>query len=98
MTFRIKRNYLQNIQYQLHTNILIYTYIFDNNLNWLKTTISHRSLRISDLLLLYFFFYLAFLIDIHIIDNIITYSLYIITSAELPPMAVCSILFTGGDT
>ena len=38
-------------------------------------TISHRSLRISDLLLLKFFkLYIAFLIDI--IDNIIMYSLY----------------------
>ena len=41
----------------------------------LKTTIFHRSLRISGLLLLSFFnFYFAFLIDI--IDNIITYSPY----------------------
>ena len=41
----------------------------------LKTTISHRSLRISGLLLFNFFnFYFAFLIDI--IDNIITYSPY----------------------
>ena len=46
--------------------------IFNNYATNLKTTISHRSLRISGLLLLQFLnFYFAFLID-----NIITYSLY----------------------
>ena len=50
--------------------------IFNNYGTNLKMTISDRRLRISDMLLLYFFyFYFVFLIDI--IDNIIMYSLYV---------------------
>jgi len=49
--------------------------IFNNYETNLKTIISHRSLSISGLLLLYLFnFYFAFFIDI--IDNILTYSPY----------------------
>ena len=47
--------------------------IFNKFATNLKTTISDRSLRISDLLLLQFF-YLAVLLDI--VNNIITYSTY----------------------
>ena len=48
--------------------------IFNKYAMNLKTTISHRSLRISGFLILYFFFYFAFIIDV--IDNTFTYSPY----------------------
>ena len=58
---------------QIYTKIHIF--IFNKYATNLKTTISHRNLRIWGLLLLSFFnFYFAFLIAI--IDNLITYSLY----------------------
>ena len=62
--------------------------IFNNYAAILKTTISHSNLKMSGLLLLYFF-YFAFLIDI--IDNIITYSpysLYYVTRASANGSAV----------
>ena len=54
----------------------------------LKMTISHRSLRISGLLLSQFFI-LHFAFSIDVIDNIITYSLYSpYCVTKLQPMAV----------
>ena len=65
--------YISDFVYELYS---IKQTIFNNYATNLKTTISHRSLRISDLLqLLFFNFYFAFLIGT--IDDIITYSLYI---------------------
>ena len=70
---------------QINTKICIYAILYksfsikqiicNKYATNLKTTISHRNLRISGLPLLSFFnFYFAFLIEI--IDNIITYSSY----------------------
>jgi len=60
--------YIYAISYKSFNIILI---IFSKYTTNLKMTISHRSLRISGLLLFFFF---AFLIDIN--DKIITYSPY----------------------
>ena len=73
---KLCQNYTKTYIYKiLHKIRSIKQIIFNKYATNLKTTISHRSLRISDLLLLYFLnFYFAFLVDI--IDNIITYGLY----------------------
>jgi len=71
---KLCQNYTKNHIYSiLYKSCSIKQIIFHKYKTNLKTTISHRNLRISGLLLLLSFnFYFAFLIDI--IDNIITYS------------------------
>ena len=73
---KLCQNYTKTFIYQILYKIRsIKQTIFNKYATNLKKTISHRSQRISDLLMLQFFnFYLSFLIDI--IDNIITYSLF----------------------
>ena len=73
---KLCQNYTKTFIYQILYKIRsIKQTIFNKYATNLKKTISHRSQRISDLLMLQFFnFYLSFLIDI--IDHIITYSLY----------------------
>ena len=62
----------------LYKSCSIKQIIFNNYATNLKTIVSHRSLRISSLLIFEFFIlYFEFLIDI--IDNIITYSPYYVT-------------------
>ena len=66
------KTYINQISYKIRS---IKQTIFNKYATNLKTNISYRSLRISDLLLLLIFnFNFALLIDIF--DNIITYRLY----------------------
>ena len=83
------KTYIYYIYQILFQSCSIKQIIFNKYTTNLKTTISYRSLRISDLPLLWFiYFYFAFITVI--IDNILIRIVCIvrITSPELPPMAV----------
>ena len=73
--YKTVQNYTKTYMYQiLYKSCSIKQIVFKKYATNLNMTISHRSLRISDLLLLSFLnFYFSLLIDI--IDNIPTYSL-----------------------
>ena len=79
---KLCQNYTKSYIYQISYKIrIIKQTIFNKYATNLKTTISYRSLRISDLLLLKIvIFYFALFIGI--IDNSITYSLYSVQSPK----------------
>ena len=72
---KLFQNYTKSYIYQISYKVRsIKQTIFNNYATNLKTTLSHRSLRISDLLLLYFLIFILQYIGI--------------TSPKLPPIAV----------
>ena len=88
---KLCQNYTKILMYEIFYKSSRFKQImFSKYATNLKTIVSHRSLRISDLFLFHFFhFYFAFLI--YIIDNIITYrpySPYYVTSASANGSAV----------